>query len=145
MASVVVGAFVVVGDAVVDGSRSVLELASAVASPTEASGSDAVVVVDVVDSVDGSAIRASASETLSARIAEATRPETVVVVGASDSAAPSPSTGEVENAAKPITATSAMISIPAYARGIRGLTFLRGLAVGCAPAHSGLRPPRAVS
>jgi hypothetical protein len=63
-----------------------------------------------------------------ARTAEATLADAVCdamrVVGAA--ASPTVDEEEGENAANPITATSAMTRSPAYASGIRGLTHLRG-------------------
>ena len=69
------------------------------------------------------AVRLSASETLSASTADATRADVSGLVGAtvvSGVASSEPEDGE--NAAKPTTATRAMMRRPAYASGMRGLT-----------------------
>jgi hypothetical protein len=90
-------------------------------------------VVDVVEPgavVVGTRVVAtldSASATRTASTAEATLAE---ATGAADTAVGASAGSDVddegENAANPITATRAMTRRPAYASGIRGLTYLRG-------------------
>lgn len=74
------------------------------------------------------AVRLSASDMRSASTADATRADACGSVESATSIV-SVSSGSVfaegENAAKPITATRAMMRRPAYASGIRGLTWLR--------------------
>jgi hypothetical protein len=115
---------VVLGAAVVFGAPVVVESSVedvATSSPPTATVTGA---ASVVDGEGVSARRASALDTRSARIAEATLADTEV---ADDSATSglSPALASTvlgENAAKPTTATRATISSPAYASGIGRLT-----------------------
>lgn len=123
---VVLGWTVVEGAAVVDGSVDVDVGSSAAVSGVDVVGAKDVVVVGSDALVV--AVLLSALDTRRANTAEATRAEAwTSAAGASltsvTSAASSVPFGE--NAAKPITATRAMMRSPAYARGIRGLTQLR--------------------
>ncbi len=117
------GAAAVVGAAVVVVCSSAEDDAVVVVSSVTARVVEEVVygVVRVV------AVRLSASETRSARTAEATRADMTPsgVVDVSVSSATSSSVDDPvdgENAAKPITARKATMRRPAYARGARGLT-----------------------
>lgn len=110
---------------------------SAAVSEVVVEGSRVVVVEGgcVVDVAWVVATRVSVSATRSASTAEATRADTcefcATVVGA---VATSDGDEDGENAAKPITATRAMMRRLAYASGIRGLTCLRESACGYCPA-----------
>lgn len=83
------------------------------------------------------AIRDSVSATRTARTAEATLADaTGATATVADAPASSVDEDDGENAANPITATSAMTRRPAYASGIRGLTYLRGSRVYFLPFES---------
>lgn len=100
------------------GSSSTAASLSAGSSPAEESSADTWVVATRVSE---SAIRIAS--TAEATLADATDDvsSTMGTFASSDG-----DDGDGENAANPITATRAMMRRPAYAIGIRGLTFLRG-------------------
>ena len=91
-------------------------------------GSTSLAVVDVSVVVRVVATRVSESAMRRARTAEATRADATddvsMVMGSPELSLGDD--GDGENAAKPITATRAMMRRLAYAIGIRGLTCLRG-------------------
>ncbi len=132
-AAVVVGAVdVVLGSVVVDSAISVARVSGTVSS----------VVEDEEEEEEVTALAGAVSVTRSAKIADATRADAFGAGAVSSVSATGVGVAEEsldgENAAKPTTATSATISNPAYASGIRGLTMLRGLAV--TSSRYGLRP-----
>lgn len=110
---------------VVDVSAATVPCVVGTCSSAIATGAGSVVVVGLASVV---ATRVSGSATRMASTAEATRADALCdatrVVGAA--VLPTVDGEEGENAANPITATSAVTRSPAYASGIRGLTHLRG-------------------
>ena len=139
---VVVGAAVVVAAAVATvASEDSTDVGSSATSVVVEAGSVVVVVSDsdgaessVIEAGSGATVvatRASDSVTRRPSTAEATLAETslTAVVEVVDAVSSINGDEPGENAAKPTTAMSAVMSSAAYARGMRGFTMLRGLGV----------------